>query len=378
MIEQTESIPVQEQELDLNAIARPEGAEAIPTLKQPENEQNQESTQEGQEGEVSAPIPEGQDITQQIAAEQSRAGTDNGGEERETIKQGDENIRDSSEPSGEVNRPEGSEVDYYNQLFDSLETRLGKDNVQRPEALTEENALDELARVFYENADWSESFDPRVMAIQEQIESGVPFEKAVSPHTAHSEWNSLSNEQKVRQYLEHGLEMKPEEVESEIKNMNVNVEAKKLDKQREHQVEEYTNYSRQQQEIENQQMHEARGNAFKETVGEFNKNDEIWGIPVTAKQRQEFPDKLSKLITPTNQGNAPIVDMLNNNELLMKLAFFIEYGEPGIKDLLHTAKSDIKNQMKAKLDPEPNFPKTSRNKDPQKIDVNALMSPARD
>ena len=380
---ETTAVPTEAPEVNLDALARGSEQGSIPTLKQPDNEQAQEGQQaQGQEttteepaGEISTPIPEGGDITAQIAAE--RGITDEGGQAaaegaEAQPRDGATEVHDQS--GGETAQPQ---VGDYGQMFDALEARLGKENVTRPEELNQENYLDELARVFYENADWSESFDPRVIAIQENIENGVPFEDAISPHIAQADWTTLSSEQKVRQYLDQGLRMKPEEIEAEIKNMNVNVKAKELDIHRGQHVANQERQMQEQAHYQQQQMSQARDTALNDTLAQFKETNEIWNIPVNAKQRQEFPDKFKQLITPNEQGVAPIADMLRNNELLMKLAFFVEYGEPGIKDLLHNAKAEVKQNMKSKLDPEPNFPRTQTNIDPQKVDLNALAAPAR-
>ncbi len=377
------AVPTEAPEVDVNKLASAEGAATIPTLKTKEDgsktqptEQDSSAAAEGQEGKVSTEIPESEDITKQIAAQQQAASQErgapgHGGTEAEKSQHVEKDTTVSTEAApGELN-PD------YDKMFGMLEQKLGKENVSRPEQLTDENYLDELAKVFYENADWSQSFDPKVLAIQDRIDNGTSFEEAVSPFAEKSDWEKMEPESKVRQWMEHGLKMTSEEIDAEIKNTNVNLKARELDVQYDQLKAYHDQQAFHQHNAMMEQIKNDRKEAYDSSLAQFNKIDEIWGIPVTAKQRQDFPNELKEMITPTEQGAAPIAEMLRNNEFLMKLAFFAKYGETGIKDLLSSTKSTVKQNMKEKLDPEPRFVKTQTLTDPQKVDLNALAAPAR-
>ena len=66
-----------------------------------------------------------------------------------------------------------------------------------------------------------------------------------------------------------------------------------------------------------------------------------------------FNPKFINMVTPDESGVAPIHKMLQSNEILYKIAYLLDKGEPTIRDMMSKVKTEAKNEVLEKLNLKP-------------------------
>jgi len=227
--------------------------------------------------------------------------------------------------------------------------------------INDANAIEQLAEVFYKNADWSESLNPKTIEFQRLIDAhGGDVNKAMEDLKGANTWRSLSDDDLLTADLmqNHGAtEDKAKSIVSKMSEDAKEVEALKLRGRFDRYENDYAAYRtmqlNQQQAQQQQAYQQTWQKEFNETLDNFNKTEQLWGLPVDAKRKQEFPDKFKKWITPGEDGMTPIAKHLADNQNLLKVAYLLEYGDSVAKEALFRAKEGAKTDLINKLDLEP-------------------------
>jgi hypothetical protein len=234
-------------------------------------------------------------------------------------------------------------------------------DIEMPQDITPENAIEKMAELFYKNADWSETLHPKALEFQKLIDAyGGDEAKAMADLQGANSWRALSDDDLLKADLmqNHGADQaKSDSIVGKMSADAKEVEALKLRSKFDHFEKQYSQYQIAEKQREQKQASEAYqqtwNKEYSETLDNFTKTNELWGLPVDAKRKQEFPDKFKKWITPDEDGLTPIAKHLSNNQNLLKVAYLLEYGDDVAKEALFRAKEGTKTDLINKLDLEP-------------------------
>jgi hypothetical protein len=266
--------------------------------------------------------------------------------------------------------------EFYNKLIESVDTP--KDF--KPAELTEDNYLDEIAKMMYDNMDLSGAMHPSVQRLQQLVEAHQGnFDMALKDFSTASSWKNLSDEQIVEWDLVQNLKVPQERAKELMSKMNLEVEALKLRRDISGHEEKILNQRDQQlRELRDQETLQER-TEFQKNLGEqvvkLKEKAEYCGIQADAKQRQEFPDIFKHYVTPGEDGVPPIAKLLTDNDFLSDVVFLGHYRSKALKDFMDTEKNKIKQIYKDRLDPEPRHTEKSVTHFSQEIDLDRLTQP---
>ena len=363
----------------MDRLVDAEGAEPIP--KAPDTKTDEDVKEEVKQ------FNSGKDLTKEIAKEmgvdqsEEQSEQEDGQEAYENQEEeGKEQKQKKQEPKKEGEAQQTQE--WWNNAFNELQGILGED-FKVPEGLTKENAVEKLADVFYENADFSEVLHPNVIKMQELVNSHKgDFNQALNEYNNLSNWRSMSDLDLIKFDLKNSYGMDDQKVEEAVSNVNEKYEAAKVRQKYEYAEHEYLQVKKQnQQQLTQKQiedMNKSRDAEINETLGKFKNKTEVYGVPIEAKHREGFPEQFKRWVTPDQEGVAPIAKLLHDNDQLADLIFFIE-NKTAIKDHVFREKNKTKEELKSKLDPELKMPKKNvQSHKEQEVDLDALNAPAQD
>ena len=110
----------------------------------------------------------------------------------------------------------------------------------------------------------------------------------------------------------------------------------------------------------------------------LNGMDEVYGLPISKAEKAEFSDYFKTVVTPDESGVAPMFQMLQSNENLVKVAAMMWKGDDKVRSAITNAKENGKNAFKDKLEKDPKLGYNSGSPvDSTKIDLEALSAPER-
>jgi len=281
---------------------------------------------------------------------------------------------------------EYTEVPYYNAPFDELKERLG-DDFQMPDDVTEDNYMDKLLDVVYKNTNFDEYVHPDVRELNTFMKNGGELDDYVNKYVSSNNMDQMSNHDLVRARLKgESPDWSDEQVNTVLTKMNnsgiLDVEASRLRKglaaEREGMSQRMLENQNVQREASARQVAQEREEQINEAVSAFNGVENVYGLPVRKAERQDFKETFTKLVTPDENGKAPLMEMLQSNETLAKVAYILSKGDSAVRSALTNAKESTKDAFMEKLDPSPKtIAKSGSDWDPGKVNLDALSAPER-
>ena len=359
--------------IDLNALAAPENAspEVISTFE-PKDE--------------SQPIFEKgpTDLDKQIDAEL-------GNVKSQTASQGFDAPSQSSNNSTDQ---------FYIQPFKELQKRLGlsDEEFQLPQDINQENYFDKLTEAIYANTEFDNApidLHPDVARLNELVNSGVPFEQAIQEFNHIDNLSNLNDYDLVKLSYMHKFgadENNPngwseEKIDATLAKMEatgmLEVKAEEvraeLEQEKASAFEQMSYEQQLQQQNEQMYLEQVRQKGIKESLEFLNKQNDIYGLPISKSEISEFSNDFAYLVTPNPEtGNAPIVDWLQSNENLAKVAYIMTKGDAKVRQAIAQAKAGAKQSIIDKLDNNPEVPRRTQGQDTtNNVDLDLLSMPAR-
>jgi hypothetical protein len=132
------------------------------------------------------------------------------------------------------------------------------------------------------------------------------------------------------------------------------------------------------QKQQSERINQERVKQVSESLEIINKAENIYGLEFSQAEKQEFSQYFAKMVTPDETGMAPMMQALQSNETLVKIAAMLWRGDDKIRTALTNAKESGKQAVLGKLNPNPqNPPRGGTQGDPTKIDYDALSAPER-
>jgi hypothetical protein len=272
-------------------------------------------------------------------------------------------------------------------LIERLANKYGE-NFQLPEDVNEENLFEHVENAIRPKND----LHPEVLKIDAALKSGANFETVVKGYNQLTDIKSLPNKELVTGSLKSSYgksEKNPNgwddaKIADMVGKMEatgmMDIEAEKIRHNIDQQQTNYLSEIKNRQETDRatnlQQMNVERESEIRNTLTTFSKMNDIFGIPLTQSEKAEFAEDLKYLVTPDDSGAAPVLQWLQSNDNLAKVAFLMKKGDAKVKEALLNAKNGVKNKFINKLDTEPKLTQKTTPLITPEIDMDALSRPA--
>lgn len=289
-----------------------------------------------------------------------------------------QNQNQNQDPNNQQQQQQAS-GDYWMKPFEQIKSKYP--DFQIPEGLNEENYLETLQEVL------QPQLHPEVAKIQKAINEGIDFNQAITHYNSMNDVASMSDrdllQNNLKQTFKDWDESKINEVLNKMENSGtLEIEAGKLrnsiKEQQQTALDTMSKEAQAQREADLKQIGEQRTKAINESLEFINKADNVYGLPLSQAEKAEFGEYFSKLVTPDSTGTAPMFQMLQSNETLVKVAAMLWKGDAKIRAALTEAKESGKNAVLGKLDNKPQSVQRGGNApDPMQVDFDALSAPER-
>ena len=265
-----------------------------------------------------------------------------------------------------------------------------KFNVEMPEDVSAENEFDVLTNVINTiEPPKVPEFHPVAMELNQKLSD---------PEFKMDEWISKQAESinvmnlKGEDFLRKALPMEyptatEEDIEEIIQEMGSSGSMKlqeldlkkKIQQNREAQQEIAQQQQQQQYEQALSKENERVAKEAEQLFAKTKNVTEIYGIPISEADRDNYNQVFRELITIDKQGRVPLQELLQSNEDVWKFAYVVLNGAPKIKEALFNAKEGTKAQIFSKLrsTPTPGPGKAAGEKvGSDKPNLDALKQPA--
>ena len=256
-----------------------------------------------------------------------------------------------------------------------------------PEGINEENYIDVLQKVLTPQQSEQQDFHPELVAMQEALNTGATFEQVMKSMQQRDNVSAMSDRELLAANYQHHYkdwdDKKVNQVLDKLDNAGMlEIEAGKLRNQINEQQQTQLRQQAEQDQVKYEEQTKAinaeRDKQIKESLNLISQAEDVYGLPITPSEKQEFGNYFSKLVTPDETGSAPMMQMLQSNETLVKVAMMLWKGDEKIRAALTDAKESGKNAILNKLDSKPSGPrKGGAQNDPSQIDFDALAAPER-
>lgn len=281
---------------------------------------------------------------------------------------------------------------FQSKYLDIIKKKYEDFGVEMPNDITEENFVDKIDELYASNVNRPE-LHPEVQKFQEAVSKGVNPDEYLKALRGINEVLEMPAEQLVRTSLKQNFgksEKRPngwddEKIETTIKKMEssgfLEIEAEKIrtsyETSKQNASQEMIRQAEARRNEQMQHMNAARDNSIKSSLDYFNKLENINGIPVSQSEKLEFSDQFRYLVTPDEKkGISPLLEMLQSDETLVKVAYFLSKGDAKIKEHITRSKETAKNDFLGKLDPEPKTTQSRSGMPTTEVDLNALAAPS--
>lgn len=289
------------------------------------------------------------------------------------------------EPAANTDNP-------YVDLVRSMENKYGE-RFQLGNDLTSENFFERLEEAMYNAKVEQTQLHPEVEKFNRAVSSGVDPNEYIRNYNQSLQVESMDPQDLVRLSLKQSFgksEQRPNgwddaKIDSTIKKMDssgiLEIEAEKIKTTYQYERETLSeNMSNQRKAFESNEavrINGERETQINESLAYFNKLNDISGLPLTQSEKESFIVDFKHMITPDpNTGMAPLMESLQSNENLVKVAWLLSKSDSKIREALTLAKENAKNSVYNKLDPEPRLPKRSGPARADEINLDALAEPA--
>lgn len=366
-------------DVNLDALSAPEG--------------NYDATVHGDgnssQGSAGDGIPGGSGIPEglpNLDGEQSGSGSEpNGGGTSDDPNlngnAGDQN-QNTDPGQGQQGNQQGSNTgDYWMKPFEQLKAANPEWNI--PAGINEQNYLEVLQNVLSPKP----QIHPELQKMQEAIDAGVPFETLAEKFSQQSDALKMDDRQLLAEnYKQHYKDWSDEKVKEVLDKLDnagmLEIEAGKVRNainQERSQLAESTRIQNEQAfKQESERINQERTKQISESLDIINKAEHIYGLEFSQAEKQEFGQYFAKMVTPDETGMAPMMQALQSNDTLVKIAAMLWKGDDKVRAALTNAKESTKAAVLDKLSPNPQGPPKGGNQgDPTKIDYDALSAPER-
>lgn len=285
-----------------------------------------------------------------------------------------------------------NEIPYYRKPFEQLKANLekGGGSLEIPEDLNEENYMEYLDDVLTQlkgGAEKETKMHPELAKLQKAIDDGLEFEKAIETYKGSTDWRKLNDEELMSAHLKQNYpDATPEKIKGILNKLDASgvleLEVAKI-------RQDYT--SKEQTAVanataENQKkfndhvadINTKRDTQINEAISALEKIDNVYGLPLSKAEKDEFIPFFKKVVTPDETKVSPLLRYMQSNENVLKVAMMMFKGEDKIKAELTKAKENGKDIVLNKLNPSPtSVPKAGTGGGGTTIDMDALMAPER-
>jgi len=326
------------------------------------------------------------------------------------VKDKEEKVEDASviTPEGKIAPPivdpnkkpdTQNDTPWFHKPFKALQKRLGltDEEFKMPEGVTEENYDEKYNELLWENTEregGDNELHPDVQQINKLIKNGVDPKEAITTFQKMNDLISLSDKDILTLSLKQQFGKTEErkdgwddtKIQERVNKMDASgileIEAEKIRTQIKNEKETIASrYESQRKEVSAKQgaeIQKARTEQINQSIEILKGMKDVFGIPVSKAELQEFQNDFTVLVTPDKEGRLPISEMLQSNETLVKIAYLLSKGDQKVKTYLTKVKEDAKKSVTDKLDDEPKLPKkTSSYLNEGAIDLDKLEAPAR-
>ena len=297
---------------------------------------------------------------------------------------------DSETPQAEITNTEdqsSSETaqidDYWMEPFNKLKEQY--EDFELPEDVNKDNYLDYLKDVHTYEA--YNRIHPDLLKMQEALDAGIDFNTLVKNVNESTGRIELSDSELLRQeYKNSNKSWDDEKVSAVIEKLDnagmLEIEAGRVRNRLEKDYQSNLDNLKQQEFKRNSEQESAyikeRETQIKDALKSLDSMDDVYGLPISKAEKVEFAEYFKSVVTPDEQGVAPLMQMLQSNDNLVKIAAMIWKGSDKIKSAINDAKENGKNSIKDKLHSSPNTGfKSGGSGGELNIDLDALASPER-
>ena len=281
---------------------------------------------------------------------------------------------------------------FQSKYLDIVKKKYEDHGFEMPNDVTEENFLDKIDELYSSRVNNSQ-LHPEVEKFNQAVQQGVNPTEYLKTLRGIDEVLEMPADTLVRTSLEQNFgksDRRPngwteEKIESTIQKMEnsglLEIEAEKI--RTSYEQNKQTAADNMIREVQNQRtvnsakMNELRNESIKSSMNYFSKMDNINGLPVSQSEKAEFADQFRYLVTPDDKkGVSPLLEMLQSDETLVKVAYFLSRGDAKIKEQITRSKESSKEQFLSKLDPEPKTTQSRGGMQSTEIDLDALAAPS--
>lgn len=306
----------------------------------------------------------------------------------EDLSNQNQNQENNTSPE-QVNEPSDQNLNqvedhYWMKPFEQL--KEANPEWEIPDGISEDNYLDYLKNVLTPQ-EQEQQIHPELAAMQEALNNGSSFDQIVENLQSRNDVSRMNDRDLLAaNYKHHYKDWEDKKVNDVLDKLDnagmLEIEAGKLrneiNQQQEIQTRNQAEQNRLQLEEQTQKVNAEREAQIKSSLSFINDADQVYGLQITPSEKQEFSNYFSTLVTPDKTGTAPMMQMLQSNETLVKVAMMLWKGDEKIKSALTDAKESGKDAILNKLDGKPKGPvKGGAQNDPSQIDFDALAAPER-
>jgi len=273
--------------------------------------------------------------------------------------------------------------EYWKEPFAKLKEET--EGYEIPEDLSQENYLDHLKEHW--SKDSVKEIHPDLQKIQNAINEGADLSSVLKDLTTDFDILKLDDKQLLTlDYTESNKDWDEDKVNQVLDKLDnagmLEIEAQKVrnrvrdfQEQRLNTLEAETKAKKVE---ESAKMKTERDEQINIALDTLNGMDEVYGLPISKAEKAEFSDYFKTVVTPDESGVAPMFQMLQSNENLVKIAAMMWKGDDKVRSAITDAKEHGKSAFKDKLEKDPKLGYNSGSPvDSTKIDLEALSAPER-
>lgn len=300
------------------------------------------------------------------------------------------NAQNQQNPNDPLQNQNLTGFEKYKEKLKSAWEKAGA-GAEFPQDLNEDNFIDKMGEFYSKNA--KPSLNPEVEKFQKAIESGVAPDEYFTTMQGMLQVEKMPARDLVQLSLKQNFgksETKPngwdeakinETIEKMDKAGFLEIEAEKIragyTEEKQRVADSLIAKQNETRTAEITTMNQQREEGIKKSLQTLDGLTQVAGLPITQSEKAEFANEFRYLVTPDEKsGTSPLLDMLQSDEVLVQVAYFLAKGQSKVKEHLTRAKEGAKKEFFNKLDPEPKTPNRGAHVPSSEIDLDALSAPA--
>ena len=278
----------------------------------------------------------------------------------------------------------------YNPLNEKIKAKF--EDFELPADVTPETYHDQVLG-FLESKIQKPQIDPVLEQFQSHLALGKSIDEVVNDYAAKNSFLKMKPEDRMFHYMKNELGHSDENptglsddeiiervdkmkqsgtLELQDKNIVREYQLKQKEHEEQKQADNYKKYIDSFTEEENH-----REQIISNSLQDFNKLDNIAGIPLDPKEKTEFESTIRYITKRDPNTGLSIADaMLQSNQMFLKAMYLLLRAEPKIRQTITEAKEGVKQNILNKLSQEPVIGKGFQNQEnPLQVDLDALAAP---